>query len=86
MSFNKQTVYLRQFFESLNTTFVPSLIIVQDKMGIYRTNLAVAGGVVNSPELVRMEVNITKTDFNVRLKQVTIDAHCSGSFYLSDFV
>ena len=39
------------------------LIIVQDKMGIYRTNLAVAGGVVNSPELVRMEVNITKTDF-----------------------
>jgi len=48
--------------------------IFKDKMGIYRTNLAVAGGVVNSPELVRMEVNITKTDFNVRLKQALFNS------------
>eukprot|EP00088_Acartia_fossae_P047322 TRINITY_DN5129_c0_g2_i1.p1 TRINITY_DN5129_c0_g2~~TRINITY_DN5129_c0_g2_i1.p1 ORF type:complete len:470 (-),score=46.90 TRINITY_DN5129_c0_g2_i1:143-1552(-) len=48
--------------------------IFKDKMGIYRTNLAVAGGVVNSPELVRMEVNITKTDFNARLKQALFNS------------
>jgi len=48
--------------------------IFKDKMGIYRTNLAVAGGVSNSPELVRMEVNITKTDFNARLKQALFNS------------
>jgi len=48
--------------------------IFKDKMGIYRTNLAVAGGVVNSPELVRMEVAITKTDFNARLKQALFNS------------
>jgi hypothetical protein len=39
--------------------------------GIYRTNLAAAGGMPTSPELIRMEVAITQTDFNTRLKQVT---------------
>ena len=38
--------------------------------GIYRTNLAAAGGMPTSPELIRMEVAITQTDFNARLKQV----------------
>jgi len=48
--------------------------IFKDKVGIYRTNLAAAGGVVTSPELVRMEVAITKTDFNARLKQVLLNS------------
>jgi len=48
--------------------------IFKDKVGIYRTNLAAAGGGVTSPELVRMEVAITKTDFNARLKQVLFNA------------
>jgi len=48
--------------------------IFKDKVGIYRTNLAAAGGVVTSPELVRMEVAITKTDFNARLKQVLFNS------------
>ncbi len=44
--------------------------------GIYRTNLAAAGGMPTSPELIRMEVAITQTDFNIRLKQVpTVEAH-----------
>jgi hypothetical protein len=38
--------------------------------GIYRTNLAAAGGMPTSPELIRMEVAITQGDFNARLKQV----------------
>ena len=44
--------------------------IYKDKLGTFRTNLAAAGGVQTSPELIRMEVAITKTDFNMRLKQV----------------
>jgi len=48
--------------------------IFKDKVGVYRTNLAAAGGGVTSPELVRMEVAITKTDFNARLKQVLFNS------------
>ncbi|XP_023337791.1 transmembrane protein 39A isoform X2 [Eurytemora carolleeae] len=48
--------------------------IYKDKLGIYRTNLAAAGGLITSPELVRTEVAITKADFNARLKQVLFNA------------
>lgn len=48
--------------------------IYKDKAGIYRTNLAAAGGMPTSPELIRMEVAITQTDFNARLKQVLFNA------------
>ena len=58
--------------------------IYRDKLGTYRTNLAAAGGVHTSPELIRMEVAITKTDFNMRLKQVLFN--CILSAYYAGFI
>jgi len=58
--------------------------IYKDKAGMYRTNLAAAGGSPTSPELVRMEVAITKTDFNMRLKQVLFNTVISA--YYSAFI
>ena len=58
--------------------------IYRDKLGTYRTNLAAAGGVHTSPELIRMEVAITKTDFNMRLKQVLFN--CILSAYYAGFM
>jgi len=58
--------------------------IYRDKLGTYRTNLAAAGGVATSPELIRMEVAITKTDFNTRLKQVLFNTIVSA--YYAGFI
>ena len=58
--------------------------IYKDKAGTFRTNLAAAGGVPTSPELIRMEVSITKTDFNTRLKQVLFNSIISA--YYSGFI
>jgi len=58
--------------------------IYKDKAGTFRTNLAAAGGVPTSPELIRMEVAITKTDFNTRLKQVLFNTIISA--YYSGFI
>jgi len=58
--------------------------IYRDKAGTFRTNLAAAGGVPTSPELIRMEVAITKTDFNTRLKQVLFNTIISA--YYSGFI
>jgi len=58
--------------------------IYKDKLGTYRTNLAAAGGVHTSPELIRMEVAITKTDFNMRLKQVLFNSILSA--YYAGFI
>jgi len=58
--------------------------IYKDKIGTFRTNLAAAGGVPTSPELIRMEVAITKTDFNTRLKQVLFNTIISS--YYSGFI
>jgi hypothetical protein len=52
------------------------IIIEHFFSGIYRTNLAAAGGMPTSPELIRMEVAITHTDFNARLKQVHNQDFC----------
>ena len=54
--------------------------IYKDKAGTFRTNLAAAGGVPTSPELIRMEVAITKTDFNTRLKQVLFNTIISAYY------
>merc|ERR1719187_3238271 len=54
--------------------------IYKDKAGMYRTNLAAAGGCQTSPELVRTEVAITKTDFNMRLKQVLFNTIISAYY------
>jgi len=54
--------------------------IYKDKAGMYRTNLAAAGGNPTSPELVRTEVSITKTDFNMRLKQVLFNTIISAYY------
>jgi len=54
--------------------------IYRDKAGTFRTNLAAAGGVPTSPELIRMEVAITKTDFNARLKQVLFNTIISAYY------
>ena len=58
--------------------------IYKDKLGTFRTNLAAAGGVHTSPELIRMEVAITKTDFNMRLKQVLFNSIISA--YYAGFI
>lgn len=58
--------------------------IYRDKVGTFRTNLAAAGGVPTSPELIRMEAAITKTDFNTRLKQVLFNTIISA--YYSGFI
>ncbi len=61
---------VRQFYRSGTLALAVQLIVIFCE-GIYRTNLAAAGGMPTSPELIRMEVAITQTDFNTRLKQVT---------------
>jgi hypothetical protein len=58
--------------------------VYRDKAGTFRTNLAAAGGVPTSPELIRMEAAITKTDFNTRLKQVLFNTIISA--YYSGFI
>jgi len=56
--------------------------IYKDRVGTYRTNLAAAGGVPT--KLIRMEVSITKTDFNTRVKQVLFNTVISA--YYTGFI